>query len=107
MWHTIELLLTSSAAINQAVTDGRLQVQGAYLQVETGKVTKLPANAEQPRTVPPRRAVPFNPNSGKGVGAGPQASPAVCWRELASSSRAVRSLCMLPGALIAVQSFAR
>ena len=37
---------------------------------------KLPASAEQPRTVPPRRAVPFSPNSGKGVGAGPQASAA-------------------------------
>ena len=41
VWRTIELLLTSSAAINQAVTDGRLQVQGAYLVVETGKVMML------------------------------------------------------------------
>ena len=41
VWRTIELLLTSSAAINQAVTDGRLQVQGAYLLVETGKVMML------------------------------------------------------------------
>ena len=46
--------------------------------------------------------MPFNPNSGNGVGAGPQASAVVSWRELASSNAvsAARMLCCLESSLL-------